>query len=62
MNTTKNKKMTGNFLLLQKLAKFGHIFHITGGYFCQGNSVDTNEKREKFSRSKVNEVKREMFL
>jgi hypothetical protein len=49
-NTKKNRKLTDNFLLLQKLAKIGYIYHKIWGYFSP-ESVHTNENEEKFSRS-----------
>ncbi len=52
MNTIKNKKKsTVNFLLLQKLTWFVHIYHKIWGYFRQGKCEDKRKKEKKFSRS-----------
>ncbi len=39
MNTIQYKKSTGNFLLLQKSTKLGHIDHKIWGYFRQGKCI-----------------------
>jgi hypothetical protein len=57
MINVKTNTSTGNFLLLQKLAEFGHIYHKIFGY-SDKESADTNKKREKFSRSQENKVRR----
>jgi hypothetical protein len=46
MINIKTNTSTGNFLLLQKLAEFGHIYHKILGY-SDKESADTNKKREK---------------
>ncbi len=61
VNTIKNKNSTGNILLLPKLAMFGHIYHKIWGYFSQGK-CNNKLKKEKFSRSQKNEVRRVIFL
>jgi hypothetical protein len=51
MNAIKHKKLTVNFLLLQKLTWFGHIYHKIWGYFSQGKCKYKPKKEKKFSTS-----------
>ena len=62
MHTINNKNSTGTFLLLQKLAWFGHIYHKIWGYFSQGKYKHKRKKEEKFSRSQENEDRRVIFF
>jgi hypothetical protein len=48
MITIKTNTSTRNFLLLQKLAEFGHIYHKILGY-SDKESADTNKKKIKSS-------------
>ncbi len=52
------KKLTVNFLLLQKLTWFGHIYLKIWGYFSQGKCKYIPKKEKKFSRSQEKEVRR----
>jgi hypothetical protein len=54
--------MTGKHLLLQKLAKVGHIYRKLWGYFSHGMYIYKQKKEKKFSRSQENGVRRMIFL
>jgi hypothetical protein len=56
IDTITKNKFNVNFLLLQKLTWFGHVYHKIWGYFSQGKDKFKRKKEKKLARSQENEV------